>query len=68
MDENLKREMEEQRKKIDEIHNTILHLKRYFVVSLVVKILIIILPVLGIIWSIPRLVEFYEQFIDGFGV
>ncbi len=59
--EEIFEELKKQQAQIENIQNELKVIKRIYFGFLVFKILIILLPIIGIILSIPKLVEFYSQ-------
>ncbi len=58
--ENIEKEIKKQGEKIDNIEKNIKVIKRIYLTSLIIKILIIAIPIVGLVISMPHLVELYE--------
>ena len=57
---DIEKELKKQREKLDRIESNIQTIKRIYLTSLIIKILIIAIPIIGLVLSIPHLVELYE--------
>jgi CHASE3 domain sensor protein len=56
MEEEIFRKIEAQDKKLEEIHRSIEKMRKYFLWTLVITIIVIIIPIIGIIILIPNLI------------
>ncbi len=62
--DNLEELIKKQEKRLGSIEKEIKTIKRVYLTSLVLKLLIIILPIIGIIISIPRIMNFYKSVLE----
>lgn len=53
-------ELKEQKKLIKEIKKDIKKIKRFYFTSLIIKLLLLIIPLIGLTISIPWIIDFYE--------
>ncbi len=58
---NVEEEIKRQGEKIEDIQKDIKVLKRVYITSLIFKVLIIAIPLIGLVVSIPYIMEFYEE-------
>ena len=56
MDEILKR-LEEQDKKLDAIYKSVERTRKYFLWTLVVTVVVIVLPLIGLFFAVPALLK-----------
>lgn len=61
---DLEKELKKQKKQLDAIEKNIQTIKRIYFTSLIVKILIIAIPIIGLVLSMPHLVEIYEAVME----
>ena len=66
MEEELLRRLEKQEHQLDEIYSTVKRLKRYFLTTLIISAVTFILPILGLIISIPWILKFIETMESSF--
>jgi hypothetical protein len=57
----IEKELKEQKELIKEIKEDIKKIKRFYFTSLVIKILVIVIPIVGLAISIPWIIDFYEN-------
>ncbi len=62
--ENIEEEIKSQGEKIERIEKNMRTIKRIYITSLILKIIIVAIPIVGLIISIPRLVSIYEEVIS----
>ncbi len=61
MDENLKKELELINKKLDEIYKSSEKTRKYFLAFLIITLAGILLPMIGLIFAIPKFISIYTQ-------
>lgn len=52
--------LDEQSKKINEIHDSVEKTRKYFLVTLVISIVVVILPAIGLIFALPSFLSIYS--------
>ncbi len=57
MEEEILKKIEAQDKKLEEIYNSIEKMRKYFLWTLIVTVVVIILPLIGILLVIPRFIS-----------
>ncbi|MCX6737927.1 MAG: hypothetical protein NTY11_00715 [Candidatus Parcubacteria bacterium] len=57
MEEEILKKIEAQDRKLEEIYNSIEKMRKYFLWTLIITIIVIILPLIGILFLIPKLVS-----------
>ncbi len=60
---NMEEELKKQGEKIEEIGKNIRLIKRVYITSIILKIIIIAIPVIGLIISMPKIMEIYQEVI-----
>ncbi len=60
----LEKELKKQREKLEKIENDIQVIKRVYLTSLILKIIIIAIPIIGLVISIPYIMELYEEIVS----
>ncbi len=53
MDPELLKKLDEQQKKIDAIYKSVEKTRRYFLATLIISIVVIVLPLLGMVFLLP---------------
>jgi hypothetical protein len=61
MDPELKQKIEEQGIKIDAIYESVEKTRRYFLIMTWVTIIVIVLPIIGIAFTLPGLIDQYSD-------
>ena len=61
MDEDIRKQLEEQRGKIDEIYTSVEKIRKYFLWTLIVTIVVIVLPLIGLVAVIPGFISTYSS-------
>lgn len=61
MDENLKKQIEEQGVKIDAIYKSVEKTRKYFFIIIWVTIIAIVLPLAGLFFAIPSFLDNYTS-------
>ncbi|HCB36502.1 TPA: hypothetical protein DEP31_03525 [Candidatus Azambacteria bacterium] len=57
MEQDISRKFEEQEKKLDAIYKSVEKTRKYFLFTLIVSVVFIVLPLLGLIFVIPMLLS-----------
>ncbi|OGD30941.1 hypothetical protein A3J02_00810 [Candidatus Azambacteria bacterium RIFCSPLOWO2_02_FULL_46_11] len=57
MEQDISRKFEEQEKKLDAIYKSVEKTRKYFLFTLVVSVVFIVLPLVGLIFVIPMLLS-----------
>lgn len=65
MDQDLKKQIEEQSAKLNEILLVIKKLKKYFLITMWVTVIMIVLPIIGLIIVIPIFMSTYVETLGG---
>lgn len=60
MEEEILKKIEAQDKKLEEIHNSIEKMRKYFLWTLIITIAVIVLPLIGLIFAIPQFLNYYQ--------
>lgn len=61
MDEELKRKIEELERKIDLVHSSVEKTRKYFMWTLIISALVIVLPLIGLLFAIPQFLNLYSR-------
>lgn len=54
MEEEILKKIEEQDKKLEEIYRSIEKMRKYFLLTLIITVAVIILPLIGLLFVIPQ--------------
>lgn len=65
MDTEIKSKLDEQTAKIDKLYSSVEKMRKYFLITLWVTILIIVLPLIGLILIIPSFLNSYTSALSG---
>ncbi|HAQ05816.1 TPA: hypothetical protein DCP13_03425 [Candidatus Azambacteria bacterium] len=57
MEQDISRKFEEQEKKLDAIYKSVEKTRKYFLFTLIVSVVFIVLPLVGLIFVIPMLLS-----------
>ena len=57
MEQDISRKFEEQEKKLDAIYKSVEKTRKYFLFTLIISVVFIVLPLLGLIFVIPMLLS-----------
>ena len=68
MDENLKKQIEEQGVKIDAIYKSVEKTRKYFLTIIWVTIFAIVLPLIGLFFVIPSFLDNYTNTLNDLGI
>jgi len=60
MEEEILQKIEEQGRKIDEVYRSVEKLRKYFLWTLIITAATILIPLIGILILIPRLISIYS--------
>jgi CHASE3 domain sensor protein len=61
MEEEILKKIEEQEKKLEEIYHSVERTRKYFLWTLIVTVALIILPLLGLMFVIPKFLSVYTS-------
>jgi type II secretory pathway component PulF len=61
MEEEILRKIEMQEKKLEEIHSSVKRIQTYFLWTLIITIVLIVLPIIGLIFIIPQFLSIYSN-------
>lgn len=59
MDQEILQKFEEQAKKLEEIHQSVEKMRKYFLWTLVISVIVVVLPLLGLFIVIPQFLNLY---------
>ncbi|MEK7588996.1 MAG: hypothetical protein AAB438_04255 [Patescibacteria group bacterium] len=68
MEEEIKKKLEEQSVKIDAIYKSVEKTRKYFVITMWVTIIAVLLPVIGLALAIPTFLNNYVGQLGGLGI
>ena len=60
MDEDILKNFEEQNKKLDQIHRSVESTRKYFLWTLIITAVVIVLPLIGLLVLIPQIIKIYS--------
>lgn len=60
MEQEILQKIEEQSRKIDEMYRSVEKLRKYFLWTLIITVVMIILPIIGLIIAIPQFLNIYN--------
>ncbi len=63
--EDLIQKLAQQEQQLNEIHKTVKQLKRYFLTTIIVSAITFLLPVIGLVITIPWLIRTFESTFQG---
>ncbi len=61
---DIEKEFKKQKEKLEKIESDIQTIKRIYLTSLVLKVLIIAIPIIGLVISIPYIMDLYEEILS----
>jgi len=61
MEEEILKKIEAQDKKLEEIYHSIEKIRKYFLWTLIITVAVIVLPLIGLIFFIPRFLSIYSN-------
>ncbi len=64
MEEDILRKFEAQEKKLDEIYRSVEKMRKYFLWTLIVTVVMIVLPLIGLAIAIPQFLSVYSGAMD----
>ena len=64
MEEEILKKIEAQEKKIDEIYRSVEKTRKYFFWTLIVTIAMIVLPIIGLLFAIPKFLSIYSGLLN----
>jgi type II secretory pathway component PulF len=61
MEDEILKKIEEQDEKLDEIYKSVETTRKYFLVALIITVVAIILPLIGLMFIIPKFLDIYAN-------
>lgn len=65
MDEEIKNKLLEQDNKLDAIYTSVEKMRKYFLISMWITVVVFVLPLIGLIFIIPMFLNTYLGMLDG---
>ncbi|MBI4708905.1 MAG: hypothetical protein HY764_01720 [Candidatus Portnoybacteria bacterium] len=62
MEEEILKKFEAQEKKLEEIYHSIERMRKYFLWTLIITVVLIVLPLIGLAIVIPQFINIYSGF------
>ncbi len=59
MEEEILRKIKEQEEKIDKIYEAVEKTRKFFLYTLIVTLVIVLLPIIGMVFIVPRILSIY---------
>ncbi len=59
MDQEILQKFEEQDKKLDQIFRSVEKTRKYFLWTMIISVVVIVLPLIGLIFAIPQFLSLY---------
>ena len=63
MEEKILKKIEEQEKKLDKIYDSVEKVRKYFLFMIIMAVTVFILPLIGFVFMIPRMMGLYTDMI-----
>jgi len=63
MEQDILKKLEEQDKKLEEIYHSVEKTRKYFLWTLIISLAFIVLPLIGLIYAIPKMLNAYSGLI-----
>ncbi len=61
MDEEILKKIKEQDKKLEEIYHSVEKMRKYFLWTLIITVLVVVLPLISLIFIIPKFLGIYSD-------
>jgi hypothetical protein len=61
MEEEILKKIEAQDKKLEEIYRSVETMKKYFLWTFIITIALIVLPIIGLLFAIPKFISIYSN-------
>lgn len=61
MDQEILQKFEEQATKLEEIHQSVEKMRRYFLWTLIISVVVVVLPLIGLMIAIPQFLSSYSD-------
>jgi len=61
MDEEIRKQLSEQAVKIEAIYRSVEKIRKYFLWTLIVSIVVIVLPLVGLLFAVPHFLSTYNS-------
>jgi hypothetical protein len=62
MDTDLQKKLEDQEKKIDAIYRSVEKTRKYFQWTLIISVAVIVFPLIGLFFAIPKFIATFAQY------
>ena len=63
MEQDILKKIEEQDKKLEAIYKSVEKTRRYFLWTLIITIIFMVLPLIGLVYAIPKMLDAYSGLI-----
>ena len=60
MDQEILQKFEEQARKLEEIYQSVEKMRKYFLWTLIISVVVIVLPLIGLMFAIPQFLSSYS--------
>lgn len=60
MDQEILQKFEEQARKLEEIYQSVEKMRKYFLWTLIISVVVIVLPLIGLMFAIPQFLSSYK--------
>lgn len=60
MDQDILQKFEEQARKLEEIYKSVEKMRKYFLWTLIISIVVIVLPLIGLMFAIPQFLSIMQ--------
>lgn len=61
MDEEIKKQLDDQQKKIDQIYISVEKTRKYFLWTMIITVALVVIPMIGLIFTIPSFLNIYTN-------
>lgn len=68
MDDELIQKLKDQEYKISSIYHDIKTIKKIFIITMIINVVFLVLPLIGLLFAIPMLLNTYESLYSGLGI
>lgn len=60
MDQEILQKFEEQQKKLEQVYQSVEKMRKYFLWTLIISVVVIVLPLIGLLLVIPQFLSLYS--------
>lgn len=60
MEEEILKRIEEQEKKLNEVYQSVEKIRKYFLWTFIITLVVIVLPIIGLLFIIPQFLNLYS--------